>query len=231
MKTFAIMLARGGSKAIPKKNIMSINGTPLIEWSIKQALNSSVIEDVYVSSDDNEILECAKDCGAVPLVRSPELSCDQSSSEDGWLDALNRIKQTHKLKGSFFALQATSPIRHHEDFDKSYLTFRRNGLDSLFSAEVIRDHHIWEYIDDRLEPSNFIYEERGMRQNLKVKYLENGSPYILNTQKFIQHKIRHFEKIGVYEMPKYKSIQIDEYDDALIAEALMTKFGNSHDYN
>ena len=117
MKTFAVILARGGSKGIPKKNIMKILGKPLIKWSIEQALNSSVIEDVYVSSDDSEILECAEESGAIALTRPAELSGDQSTSEAGWLDVLSRLHPRHLGNEFFFALQATSPVRDAFDFD------------------------------------------------------------------------------------------------------------------
>ena len=224
MKTFAVILARGGSKGIPKKNIMEILGKPLIKWSIEQALNSSVIEDVYVSSDDAEILECAEESGAIAVTRPAELSGDQSTSEAGWLDVLSRLHPRHLSAEFFFALQATSPVRDAFDFDLAHEIFVDDGLDSLFSAEKIRDHYIWELSTGAIVPSNFKYSERGMRQNLKEKFLENGSFYILNKNKFLQNKVRQFGKLGVYEMPKYKSIQIDQIEDAMIAEALMMKF-------
>jgi len=225
MKTFAVILARGGSKGIPKKNIMDILGKPLIKWSIEQALKSSVIEDVYVSSDDFEILKCAEESGAVALTRPSELSGDESTSEAGWLDVLSRLHPRHLDNEFFFALQATSPVRDAFDFDLAHKIFVEDGLDSLFSAEKVRDHYIWELSVDEIIPSNFKYSERGTRQSLKEKFLENGSFYILNKNKFLKNKIRQFGKLGVYEMPKHKSIQIDQIEDAMIAEAIMMKFG------
>ena len=123
MKTFAVILARGGSKAIPKKNIMTVFGEPLIKWSIEQALNSSVIEDVYVSSDDLQILDCAATFGAIPLLRSAELSGDKSTSEEGWLDVLSKLQSKHVDIDNFFAIQATSPVRCSSDFDNAYKIF------------------------------------------------------------------------------------------------------------
>lgn len=223
-KTFAIILARGGSKGIPQKNVMNFLGKPLIGWSIEQALNSSVIEEVYVSSDDQRILRCAEQFGATPLSRSAELSVDQSTSEDGWTDVLSRLKPKHANAEHFFALQATSPVRSSNDFDKANTIFIDEKLDTLFTAEEIRDHYIWDILGEKVTPNNFKYHERGMRQNLKTRHLENGSFYILNRLKFIKNSKRHFGRIGVYEMPKFKSIQIDTFEDAKIAEALMEKF-------
>ena len=179
-----------------------------------------------MSSDDDEILACATKWGAVPLLRSGELSADDATSEEkGWLDVLEKLREEHKGKREFFALQATSPIRDPFDFETAYHIFKKQRLDALFSVEKIRiTINIEERNSGLLGPSNFEYSGRGMRQKLKEKYLENGSFYLLNTEKFLKKKVRHFGKIGVYEMSKYKSIQIDTPEDLLIAEALMQKF-------
>ena len=81
-----------------KKNIININGKPLLAWSIEQAMNSQVIQEVYVSSDDDEILACATKWGAVPLLRSGRLSTDDATSEEGWLDVLEKLREEHKGK-------------------------------------------------------------------------------------------------------------------------------------
>jgi N-acylneuraminate cytidylyltransferase len=222
--THALILARGGSKGIPNKNLAIVNGKPLLQWSIEAALNSQAIDKVLVSSDDDKILEFTKMCGANPIHRPANLATGTASSESGWLHALSQQTET-SLPNLFFALQATSPFRSATDLDTAYNMFLDNSYDSLFSAELIKDHYIWRNTNGDLLPDNFDYEKRGMRQELKNKYLENGSFYILNTNKFIKSKKRHFGKIGVYEMPKHKSFQIDEPNDLRIAESLMNEFG------
>tara|TARA_B100000963_G_C22550546_1_gene636564 strand:+ start:209 stop:889 length:681 start_codon:yes stop_codon:yes gene_type:complete len=219
--SIAIILARGGSKGIPRKNTIDLDGKPLILWSIEQALSSKVISVVYVSSDDDEILKLSENSGAVPIKRGAALSTDTATSEAGWLDVLGQTEPEQSENAVFFALQATSPIREPSDFDLAYKQFCESELDSLFSAEVIRDHYIWKKTNHVLYPDNFRYENRGMRQDMQPKYLENGSFYILNLKKFKIEKKRHFGKVGVYEMQKYKSIQIDQPDDVKIAKALM----------
>lgn len=226
MTTFAIILARGGSVGIPRKNLALVNGKPLIQWSIEAALESAVIQDVYVSSDDDEILDFARTCHAIPIRRPANLADASATSESGWMHVLSQL-QKECLPEYFFALQATSPFRASEDFDKAYSIFFGNGHDSLFAVEKITDHYIWRVKNSNLAPDNFRYENRGMRQVLDEKYLENGSFYLLNTKKFMINETRHFGNIGIYEMPKYKSIQIDEPADILIAEALMDKFRNA----
>ena len=201
----------------------TVAGMPLLYWSIKAAYRSRVIERVYVSSDDDEILNYASSKSAIPIKRPTKLSGGQATSESGWTHALSLIEEADETK-YFFALQPTSPFRSGKDFDEAYAICESNSYDCVFSAELIRDHYIWSYNNTRLSPDNFVYQERAMRQNLEEKYLENGSFYLLNIKQFLSTGVRHFGNIGVYPMPKSKSSQIDTPEDVLITEALMEKF-------
>ena len=223
MTSFAVILARGGSLGIPRKNLTIVAGMPLLYWSIKAAIDSEVVKRVYVSSDDDEILDFATSKLAIPIKRPPSLSGGDATSESGWAHALSSIEEAEHTK-YFFALQPTSPIRDGKDFDLAYSSCESNFCDSMFSAEVIRDHYIWSSMRQGLAPDNFVYKERAMRQSLADKYLENGSFYLLNIRQFLASGVRHFGKIGVYPMPRYKSVQIDNPEDVLITEALMEKF-------
>ena len=93
MHIVAIIPARGGSKGIPKKNIMDFCGKPLIAWSIEQAFGCSLIDGVYVSTDDAEISRTSKEFGAQIITRPVELATDTSSSEIAILDAINQIEK------------------------------------------------------------------------------------------------------------------------------------------
>ena len=223
MTSFAVILARGGSLGIPKKNLTIVGGKPLLYWSIKAAMDSEVIKKVYVSSDDDEILDFAASELAFPIKRPSSLSSGEATSESGWAHALSSIEEAEQTK-YFFALQPTSPIRDGKDFDLAYSSCESYFCDSMFSAEVIKDHYIWSSKHHGLAPDNFVYKERAMRQSLADKYLENGSFYLLNISQFLTSGVRHFGKIGVYPMPRYKSVQIDNPEDVLITEALMEKF-------
>lgn len=89
LNTIAIIPARGGSKGIPGKNLLPFCGKPLLAWSIEQALSSKYIKSVYVSSDDDEILEVAESYGAIGIKRPKELATDTSTSEEALLHTLN----------------------------------------------------------------------------------------------------------------------------------------------
>ena len=91
MRVDAIILARGGSKGIPNKNIVDFCNKPLLIWTIEQCLNSRLINDVWVSSDDKKILEIADASGVNSITRPDSISADESSSESGWVHAIEYL--------------------------------------------------------------------------------------------------------------------------------------------
>ena len=107
----SIILARGGSKGIKNKNLKKINTKPLLYWSINQSLKAKNINKTWVSSDSEKILNYAKSLGAETIKRPKNLSCDNSSSESGWIHAINEIKKRKYKFNKLVAIQATSPLR------------------------------------------------------------------------------------------------------------------------
>ena len=118
-------------------------------------------------------------------------------------------------------IQPTSPIRGKKDFDNAINFFYRNKLDSLFSSTIIRDFFYWEK-NKKNFLANYNYQLRKPRQKIKEKFLENGSFYIFNKDKFKIKKNRLFEKIGTYVQENYKSFQLDEIHDYYILESIMS---------
>lgn len=113
----AIILARGGSKGIPKKNIIEFCGKPLLAWTIEQCLNGG-IEQVYVSSENLEILEVGTLFGAQPIRRPPEIAGDTATSESGWLHALAVVEEKLGPLEWVLAPQVTSPLRTAGDIKR-----------------------------------------------------------------------------------------------------------------
>ena len=111
-KILAIIPARGGSKGIPKKNIVKVGGKPLIAWAIDEAKKSKYIDTVIVTSDDDEILKVAKQYKAEPIKRPAELATDQAPPEPVVFHVLEYMKDKFKyLPDIFVYLQPTSPLR------------------------------------------------------------------------------------------------------------------------
>ena len=134
-----IILARGGSKGLPNKNILDIAGKPLIAWSIEQSLDSELVSNVYVSSDSDDILDVASKYGAIPIKRPDDLSTDVSSSESALKHALTIMDETKLV----VFLQPTSPLRHSYDITNSINKLKEHECDSLFSCVILEDFCLW----------------------------------------------------------------------------------------
>ena len=223
MNIVAIIPARGGSKGIPKKNIINFCGKPLIYWSIKNALECNLINSVWVSSNDDEIISLSTKYGAKCIKRPDILSESHSSSESAWIHAINEIEKKEKID-LVVAMQATSPIRESEDLTNAINLMIKNKYDSLFSSSIIRDRFVWKKKKNLYVPSNHDMFNRKPRQLIKDKYLENGSFWIFKPELIKSKNNRLGGKIGNYIMDFYKSFQIDEPEDITLCESVMKAF-------
>ena len=123
--------ARGGSRGIPNKNIKEFAGKPLIVHTIEYALESNLINEVVVSTDDSKISEIAKEAGATIFKRPPKLSTDTATTESAIEHYINTTKQKPEV---IVLLQATSPLRPKGSLDKALKHFQKDGFDSLLSV-------------------------------------------------------------------------------------------------
>ena len=223
--TIAIIPARGGSKGIPGKNLVPICGHPLLAWSIMQALATDSIDSVWVSSDDNKILDVADHYGAHPVKRPMEISGDTATSESAWIHAIEIISTLDAAPEFVVGMQATSPIRDSTDLDNAVHLFRHGEYDSLMSVNEIEDFHTWRIgTDGAPESVNYDYRNRQRRQSIEKKYLENGSFYIFTPDSLKNTVNRLSGNIGIYIMEKFKMFQIDDPQDIPLCEAIMKHY-------
>lgn len=223
-KIHAIILARGGSKGLKKKNLFLINKKPLIYWSINCCLKSKKIDETWVSSDNKKILNIAKRYGAKTILRPKFLSSDNASSDNAWLHAVKYIEKKTQIN-TIIGLQPTSPIRETKDIDNSIKKFFNFNYDSLFSSSNKDTAFTWLVDNNKITP-NYNFKKRPRRQDLKKEIKENGSIYIFDKKKFLIFKNRLFGKIGNYFMEKYKSFEIDDIHDAMIVDVIMKNLNN-----
>ena len=218
-----IILARGGSKGLHRKNLTNICGKPLLQWTIEQALAAKNVSSVWVSSDSDEILDLSHSLGVRTIFRPSKFSDDTSTSESAWIHAIDYLNEKKEDNiDIILAPQCTSPVRETTDFDQSIEYFFHEKYDSLFSASLATDFNLWRY-DNKKELYSYTYDylNRGRRQEKPKQIVENGSFYIFKSDLIKNYKNRLGGKIGVHIMEFWKSFQIDEPEDLVFCENLM----------
>ena len=212
MKADVLILARGGSKGIPKKNIKFFCGKPLVEWSIIQAKNSKRVKKIFLSSDSNEILKVGKKHGINIIKRPKKHSGDKSTSESALLHAIKNFSEIDK-RGVVF-LEPTSPLRKKRDIDKLIDSFFKFNWDSGFTAGVLKDFLIWRKNKfDNLSSINYDYKNRGQRFHRENCFVENSLAYIFKPEILLKYNNRLGGKIGITFNDVWQSFEIDEKDD------------------
>lgn len=207
----AVILARGGSKGIPKKNIIDLNGKPLISYTIEAAKNSNV-DSFWVSTDCPEIAEVSLEYGAGIVHRPKSISGDKSKSDE----ALLHFAEEHQDFDILVFIQPTSPLLTAQDINVGIDMI--TNYDSVFSA--YKEHWIPRWNLDGT-PDSWNINNRPMRQDKEEKWVENGAFYITTREQLLSSGLRYGGKIGIVEMPLSRSFQIDTLEDlALIRKIL-----------
>lgn len=219
----ALILARGGSKGIPLKNIKVLAGVPLIGWVIRAALDSGVFDSVWVSTDDDEIEGVARARGAQVHRRSPEVSQDSPSS----LDTIKEFSRQNPGVDVICNIQATSPCLHPHHLKEALDCITKEGCDSVFS--VVRRHHFrWKEVKNKgcqcTKPLNLNPVCKPRRQDWSGELCENGSFYF-TTKKLIKQGLLQGGKMKYYEMNPEHSVDIDIDIDWPVAEQRVLRFG------
>ena len=191
-KNIAIILARGGSKRLPNKNILKLNKKPLVAWSIEAAINSGVFDRVIVSTDNKEIQFISKKYKAdVPFLRL-KASDDFSSSSKATHHALCQAEEYWGEKYEIVAqLMANCPLRTEEDIKKSFKAFKKNKSSSQLSCFRFGWMNPWwaTKINSKNKPSRIFPKFNNKRsQDLPKLYCPSGALWIAKRNNFIKYK-------------------------------------------
>lgn len=229
-KTFlAIIPARGGSKRLPRKNVLNLAGKPLIAWSIEAGLKSKYIDEVMVTTDDDEIIDISKKIGAkIPFKRPEKLSNDLATRPEVIRHTIEFYK--NKLKKEFdyvVLLQPTSPLRNEKQIDEAIVyLFEKNG-DAVVSVSEVEHPIYWSgALPEDNDMSEFLdnVAVQSRSQDLPIYYRLNGAIYICNTQKFLEEGCVFLkENIYAYKMSQNSSVDIDTKIDFLLADLLLAE--------
>lgn len=221
MNPICIIPARGGSKGLPRKNVLPFCGRPLVAWNVLAALESCGKGNVYVTTDDAEIAAVAWRYGAAVIDRPAELANDQATSESALLHALEQIGQERELPKRFVFLQCTSPLTSADDIRGTLEAMAGKEADSALS--VTQSHRfLWRPSADGLVTAvNHDSRIRLRRQDREPEYAENGAVYAMRTAGFLETKHRFFGKTTVHVMPEERSWEIDSPADFAVAAAFL----------
>lgn len=221
-KTFlAIIPARGGSKRLPRKNILDLCGKPLISWSIEAALKSKYISKVVVSSDDEEILNISSNFGADIIKRPYELANDTATTFDAIKHTIDNLEKYDYI----ILLQPTSPLRNVKHIDEAIELLEEKQADAIVSVCEMEHSPLWSNtLPNDGNMRDFLREEilNKRSQDLEKYYRLNGAVYICKTDKLLENKSFFLkDNIFAYIMDRKSSIDIDEEIDFLFAERVL----------
>ena len=216
----AFIPVRGGSKSIPLKNIKPFCGKPLVCWNIEALENCSVVDEIIVATDSDNIesVVTSRSYKKTKVYRrSAENACDTASTESAMLEYIHYAQ----LSGDdiFMLVQATSPLTETLHFTEAINMYNKGEYDSILTC--VRNYRFFWNEDGT--SMNYDYRNRPRRQNFSGMLMENGAFYINKVKNILESGNRLSGHIGIYEMPEYTATEIDEPDDWMVLENLMRK--------
>lgn len=220
-RILAVIPARGGSKGITRKNIVIINGKPLIQYTIDEAEASKYIDRVIVSTEDNEIAQIVQKCGAeVPFLRPVELAEDKTKTIEVLVDTVNELMKLGFKYDYLVLLQPTQPLRKCFHIDEAIEKIIDEGEESLISVSEVREHPILMKTINGLGDMENLLKQRSdiRRQDFNKVYKVNGSIYINKLDDNFNSTISLNDNKLAYIMDKKYDLDIDEPGDLKLFE-------------
>lgn len=215
----SIIPARFGSKGLKRKNILELEGKPLVQYTIESSKSSKYIQETIVTTDDEVVKKISAKNGISNIYHRPiSLAKDDTKMVDVVLNVLNDFKnKTNNFPENFILLQPTSPLRSTIDIDKSFELFLKTQSNSLASVSKMIEHPFecvklnknnWSYLET---PSEKKYRRQEYEENF---FFINGAIYILKTDFFLKNKAFLFEgQTTLFKMPQERSVDIDNLID------------------
>lgn len=222
----AVIPARGGSKSIPRKNIVPLGGRPLLAWSIEVAKQVPAINRILVSTDDEEIAGCARTFGAEVSMRPPALATDDALVIDTLRDLIARLNNEGRPPRVIVLLEPTCPLRSAEDVESCLKLIEDDTIDSVatFKAAELNPMRAWRIEQGR--PTPFIKDAYPWlpRQQLPQAYQLNGAVYAFRADRLRpEHPSILFGNTAAVVMPAERSVDIDNWIDLTLAEAVLAR--------
>jgi CMP-N,N'-diacetyllegionaminic acid synthase len=222
----ALITARGGSKGLPRKNILPLGGKPLIAWTIEAALKSDAIDRVFVSTEDAEIADISHRFGAEVIPRPTSLARDTSSSEVVIEHAINYLftQEPSFRFDTVTLLQPTSPLRTSLHIDSAFELYEKNNANLVLGVFEPTHTPLKAYLelDDGSIAGLFSPSAPyTRRQDLPRAFQPNGSLYLFGVKNFLKGNQIPREKVFPFVMSEQESADIDTKDDLLTVERIL----------
>lgn len=226
MKILAIIPARAGSKEIKQKNIINLNGKPLIAYSIEEALKSKYIDKVIVSTDGEDIAKVAKIYGAeVPFLRPKHLASDTSKTIYSVIHCIGEMRKVGEEYDYVILLQPTTPLRKVKHIDEAIELIIQKDEDSLVSVSKVKENPVlMRRIDENGHAINLLECSSTIRrQDFPEFYKVNGSIYINKVNERLNNNTSLNDNKLVYIMDEKYDLDIDYMIDLYVAEFIIDK--------
>ena len=225
MRNFAFIFARGGSKGLPGKNIKPLAGKPLLQYSIDTALASDLIEQVFVSTDDQAIAQVAIEGGAILIERPVELATDQSPEWLSWCHAVEWATEHYGSFDGFVSLPATSPLRSQDDIEAAILKRQSENADICIAVTPASRSPYFNMVKHNeagfVELVNQPEGEVSRRQDAP-KVFDITTVVYATTPEFVLNNYGLFSgKVTSIEVPKARAVDNDDIYDFRLAEAII----------
>mgnify|MGYP001942555356 CR=1 FL=1 len=220
MECVAIIPARGGSKRIPRKNIVPLAGKPLLAWTIEAALDAWAIDHVFVSTEDEEIARVARQYGAEAIPRPADLAQDTTSTEPVLLHALDWLWRVCGMSPDAVSLlQCTSPLRGTDIIERAVETLQDTGCDAVVGVHPVIDYFFCGEVHDGRFVTGYDPHNRPRTQEIAPRYRENGSIYVTRTDHLRRTGCRMGGDMRAVMMSPVEGLDIDDLSDLAVARA------------
>lgn len=222
----AFIPVRGGSKSIPLKNIKNFCGKPLVCWNIDALERCPAVDSIVVATDSDAIAETVAQRGYAKTSvyrRLAENATDTASTESVMLEYIRNAHLSDDVV--FMLVQATSPLTQTQHFSEALQMYNCGEFDSLLTC--VRSYRFYWRSDG--VSLNYDHLNRPRRQNFEGTLMENGAFYINRVANIVRDENRLSGRIGIYEMPEWTAMEIDEPDDWTVMESLARRHGLTSD--
>jgi len=225
----ALITARGGSKGLPRKNILPLGDIPLIGWSIQAALDSNLIDRVFVSTEDQEIADVSLKLGAEIIPRPLALAADTSSSEDVIEHAIKYLEENIFNFDTLVLLQPTSPLRTSQHINEAIELYEQKCAHCVISVFEPIHTPVKAYVEKDDGSISGLFSKSApysRRQDLPKAFQPNGAIYAFSVTKFKEYNQIPRDNVYPYVMSELLSADIDTLDDLLNVELILKSKNN-----